>query len=379
MEKKAHNQIEPNKRSRFKTCNNFYASCFFVIFAILIIEVCETNSTIPNPNQHEIPNYKRFIRSDICYKEKSCKLVCNHESDVNLDAEINKGLQLLDTPCSVELEIEGLQLPENRIPENWLSNIATEIKILTIKSSPKLLEIANASFSSPYLKRISTLNIRNCGVKKFYKDMFKDLSALTTFWLEYGWNSFTEIEVEDNFLTHVDSLTSLQFTYCELSSDTLRRITNSINLSKLIKIDLGDNKVIELEANVFDKARNLEALYLRNNHLKSLDVKVFERLSRLNVISLEGNDLTTLPEGIFDDISIKSDTSISLKGNRFDCNCDLKWLQTMYLENPEIFKDSPPECEEGSFTDTDFCPNGEVSSTKGISPTRRINEWIPGK
>ncbi|XP_071050522.1 uncharacterized protein [Onthophagus taurus] len=350
--------------------------CFLVIFAILIIQVCnspETNSTIPNPNHHEILNYKRFIRSDICYKEKSCKLVCSHESDVNLEAEINKGLQLLDTPCSVELEIEGLQLPQNRIPENWLSNIATEIKILTIKSSPKLLEIANGSFSSPHLKRISTLNIRSCGVKKFYKDMFKDLSALTMFWLEYGWNSLTEIEVEDNFLTHVDSLTSLQFTSCELSSDTLRRITNSINLSKLVKLDLGDNKVRELEANVFDKARNLEALYLRNNNLKSLDVKVFERLSRLNVISLEGNDLTTLPEGIFDDISIKSDTSISLKGNKFDCNCDLKWLQTMYLENPDIFKDSPPECAEGSFTDSDFCPNGEVSPTTDISTTTTIS------
>jgi Leucine-rich repeat (LRR) protein len=76
---------------------------------------------------------------------------------------------------------------------------------------------------------------------------------------------------------------------------------NSIlNIPNLLRIDLRDNKIIEISSGAFNGLPKLMCIYLDNNFIEELRVGTFDPLAKLKVLGLQNNKIKILTEGIFD-------------------------------------------------------------------------------
>ncbi|XP_052390674.1 toll-like receptor 5 [Carassius gibelio] len=117
---------------------------------------------------------------------------------------------------------------------------------------------------------------------------------------------------------------------------------------KILDLAISGLEVVWLEGtclNIFDELHQLEALFLNSNRLQSLPKDVFKDLTSLIFLDLSSNSLKYLPNGIFPkslqylnlefnsvyavDPNLFSTLSyISLLGNDFNCDCNLRDFQT---------------------------------------------------
>ena len=73
-------------------------------------------------------------------------------------------------------------------------------------------------------------------------------------------------------------------------------------LTGLTSLNLSNNEITTLPANIFSGLSALETLRLDDNQLSTLPSGIFAGLTSLTTLNLSGNPLTSLPTGIFDDL-----------------------------------------------------------------------------
>ena len=124
----------------------------------------------------------------------------------------------------------------------------------------------------------------------------------------------------------------------------------SQNFSNIEWLSLTDNKITELNKNIFIYLIKLKKNYLSHNKLKVIDSLLFNSnkkltdiylfnnlinafnldlnsLAYLKILDLKNNMLTTLQQSVFKNIFVnKTDFILSLQNNTFKCECNMNWI-----------------------------------------------------
>ncbi|KAJ8020698.1 Leucine-rich repeat-containing protein 15 [Holothuria leucospilota] len=84
-----------------------------------------------------------------------------------------------------------------------------------------------------------------------------------------------------------------------------------------------------LPANAFDVMPRLRNLKITNCNLRTIHRDAFNNTPLLEIINLGDNLLSTLPDYVFGG---KTEASITLEGNPWKCDCNLRWFQTFFSQ-----------------------------------------------
>ncbi len=121
-------------------------------------------------------------------------------------------------------------------------------------------------------------------------------------------------EVTDEYLTRIFGI--------DLTRGGIGRRLSSLRvgdfggLTGLIELNLQENNLRELPADVFDGLSNLHILWMEDSGLSSLPGGVFDDLTGLQTLALQENDLSSLPDGVFDRLSSLSNLNSELNKGR---------------------------------------------------------------
>lgn len=113
----------------------------------------------------------------------------------------------------------------------------------------------------------------------------------------------------DDIFKHLPNLRVIRVNNSGLSS-----LKPKLTSSKLVELDIFENKFSEIPEKIFEGLENLESLILDRNDIQRLHSDSFAGLSWLKQLSLKDNMISDLPDGIFNELS--SLTAISLNNNR---------------------------------------------------------------
>ena len=166
---------------------------------------------------------------------------------------------------------------------------------------------ACGTITSTDLGEITSLSVSGHSTLTELKDIdFSSLSKLTT--LDLSENNLEELPAEV-----FDSLTSL--TTLDLGDNSLEELPAEVfnSLTSLITLDLSDNSLADLPDDLLNRLTSLTSLNLRNNSLTELPVDVFQSLTSLTSLNLNSNSLTELPVDVFQ--SLTSLTSLVMSQN----------------------------------------------------------------
>ena len=187
-----------------------------------------------------------------------------------------------------------------------------------------------------YLDTITSLNLRNKGIRALKDGDFDGLIALTNLDLSYNGHSVvvpSGIFDKLTALTHLnlistgpqwgwmgffDKLTALTHLYMHASDFSSGSFSTGIfdKNTTLIHLTLSYNGFSSLPSGIFDKNTNLTELDLHFNDLTSLPSGIFDKNTNLTTLVLFGNQLSSLPNGLFSGLS--SLTALNLSGNAVD-------------------------------------------------------------
>uniref|UniRef100_A0A3B5LUB3 Slit homolog 1b (Drosophila) n=1 Tax=Xiphophorus couchianus TaxID=32473 RepID=A0A3B5LUB3_9TELE len=140
-------------------------------------------------------------------------------------------------------------------------------------------------------------------------------------------------------------------------------------LSHLKKINLSNNKILEIEDGAFEGASSVGELHLTANHLESVRGSMFKGmeglrmlmlrnnriscihnssftgLTNVRLLSLYDNQLTTILPGAFD--TLPNLSTLNLLANPFNCDCHLSWFGA-WLRSRRIVTGNP-RCQSPAF------------------------------
>lgn len=245
---------------------------------------------------------------------------------------------------------------------------------LTIQNSKALTTLGEKVFSGDAFEQLTYLTLSSTGVNSLRKSVFEG-TILTNVEINYG--EFKEITIEENaFGAIYQTLQQVQLQNCLTSrSNALPNVTGSNAkqpLSAVVQLDLRQNNLDILKASSFTNVPILKRLFLSGSGLVQIEPSTFSFFS-LEILDISYNQLTTLPEGLFD----KVQGGISLDKNRWRCDCDLVWLQQLFLSKPSLLNgaficDDPP----GSYILFPFCPNDTSTSSPTSPKTSSISTGL---
>ena len=141
------------------------------------------------------------------------------------------------------------------------------------------------------------------------------------------------------------ALTSLDLSNNQLSSLSAEVFSD---LTMLLSLNLSNNQLSSLSAEAFDGLTALTTLELFGNRLRSLPPGIFDRLTSLRRLDIENNRLSSVPAGIFDRLTALRDLSLgrnqlsSLPAGLFAnlTNLENLWLFSNQLSSLPALTDS---------------------------------------
>jgi hypothetical protein len=188
-------------------------------------------------------------------------------------------------------------------------------------------------------------------------DVVKELkfksSKLTTIPVKV-FEVFSQLEVFNAADTELKILLPRTFEKAEnlqaiyLQNNRISKIENEIfNYVRTLKIlDLSNNQIVKIHAKDLAKLESLEDLNLSNNRLSELDDDIFANLRSLKSIGLESNELTMIASNLFTKVHINLAT-ISMNFNQID---EISPNVFDTLENLRFLFLSGNKCVDRSFT-----------------------------
>jgi hypothetical protein len=149
---------------------------------------------------------------------------------------------------------------------------------------------------------------------------------------------------------------------------------NRTGAERIPELNLENNWLASLPANIFDPFCGLKSLNLNHNQLQVLEVSLFSKLKHLKFLDMKGNMISTLPVGLFAlqnelisldlsdnllstlDVNVMTPLltldSLHISGNPLDCDCRLQPLviwSSGNLENTDAKCRSPPQYKDLSW------------------------------
>ncbi|KAM5172446.1 NT-3 growth factor receptor isoform 1-T1 [Mantella aurantiaca] len=125
---------------------------------------------------------------------------------------------------------------------------------------------------------------------------------------------------------------------------------NITDISKnIISIEIENWKGLHtLNAVDMELYTGLQRLTIKDSGLRSIQPRAFSKNPHLHHINLSGNRLTTLSWQLFQNLEL---TELKLENNRFNCSCDIRWIQIGYSKNEANLGRQSLQCmnTEGRF------------------------------
>lgn len=118
-------------------------------------------------------------------------------------------------------------------------------------------------------------------------------------------------------------------------------------LPNLSELNMSQNKIKCIHHFAFTSNGNLTLLDLSSNPIAIVHSDAFEGLAKLSTLLLDNtNTLTMLPEGVFD--PLPNGVKICLYGNKWNCDCHIKWLKSWTEEEGRVHCAQKPNCHTPS-------------------------------
>ncbi|XP_077328770.1 NT-3 growth factor receptor isoform X3 [Lithobates pipiens] len=125
---------------------------------------------------------------------------------------------------------------------------------------------------------------------------------------------------------------------------------NITDISKnIISIEIENWKGLHtLNAVDMELYTGLQRLTIKDSGLRSIQPRAFSKNPHLHHINLSGNRLTTLSWQLFQNLEL---TELKLENNRFNCSCDIRWIQIGHSKNEANLGRQSLQCmnREGRF------------------------------
>ncbi|CAF0933282.1 unnamed protein product, partial [Brachionus calyciflorus] len=187
-------------------------------------------------------------------------------------------------------KLKELAFSENQIkhlPSNMLLGLNNLESIFIIKN--KLSSLPDNIFKD--CKNLKEINLSYNSITKLPESLLDGLSKLVT--LNLGHNNIEYIPKE--FFNGLYNLEIIDF-----SKNSIDDISNlfryELNLS-FIYFD--DNRIKNLEENVFDQLKRLKKVSFQNNSIDTLSNKIFNNQNILRSINFRGNNISNLSDDLF--------------------------------------------------------------------------------
>lgn len=177
----------------------------------------------------------------------------------------------------------------------------------------------------------------------FSNDIFADVPRLKN--LNLRQNNIYSLSEIFNYIPNLEIL--------ELGDNKLKEIdVNTFKPLKALKmLNMWGNKFTEFKSNIFDNLVSLNSLDVSSNHLNTLPNDIFAKLVNLKLLHLAWNNFSSLPEGLLQhNVKLNkvklSNNRISMKTLPNGLFANLKNLKEIELNNndlielPDLFHDS---------------------------------------
>ncbi|PVD21856.1 hypothetical protein C0Q70_17658 [Pomacea canaliculata] len=168
------------------------------------------------------------------------------------------------------------------------------------------------------------------------------------------------VSFEGSILQKVDAIggrnqSEMNIQELYLNGSGVSELSNNVfvSLSRLLTLDLGNNRLTELPPSLLAPLHNLTSLSLSHNQLTSLPDGLLSESLQLRVIDLSHNLLTTLTTGVTRSLRGMADLRVVRLGNNsWRCECDNAELYHWLKENAWLVPDRPDVlCAEDSGSD----------------------------
>ncbi|XP_034939394.1 leucine-rich repeat transmembrane protein FLRT2-like, partial [Chelonus insularis] len=191
------------------------------------------------------------------------------------------------------------------------------------------------------------------------------------------------VEVEYNLLNNAaETLETIELDKSIENIQVLYNITRGKKLLKVQLLSLQGNNIPILSNEILKAFPNVVSLYMDSSKIQSIHENTFKSCRQIKQIFIDNNRLTTLTESTFNFLLYFSPQfKISMIGNPWNCECDLKWIQDMLLKDPQMMTKIPicktPIKNSGeSFLTAEFC-DYQLSTTLDASTKLQSTSEIP--
>lgn len=194
------------------------------------------------------------------------------------------GNQITEVPadCLSPLEnLDSLYLGSNHISSISSRAFESLSNLRTLNLNDNDILYLCAKVFEP-IRNLTWLSVKNNSLRQIDLEVFKKLSSLIN--LELSSNplgNFLRAETFENF----ESLTELEIADIGIDEFPPR----SLNLTRLKKIDMSNNKIRRLNSNSFGKMLNLEQIFINDNEIDEIERDFFKSFPKLYLILARNN------------------------------------------------------------------------------------------
>lgn len=148
------------------------------------------------------------------------------------------------------------------------------------------------------LSQLKVLDLSNNGIRNVENNALVGLNSLE--YLDLSHNTITTLP--EHFLSDIPNIEILKLQNISMDTSYFEKhfIKCKKDLTKLIYIDLSDNKIESVPNQVFDHIQNVQTLILRSNKIQFISESAFYGAIKLEFLDLSGNHLPAMPRAFCD-------------------------------------------------------------------------------
>jgi Leucine-rich repeat (LRR) protein len=242
-------------------------------------------------------------------------------------------------------QLQLLDLSSNQLTSAWIDHttfIGLIRMVLLNLSSNKITKLDRAVFNDLYTLQI--LNLRFNQLENIAADTFSPMNNLHTLLLSHNKIKYLDayslnglyvlslLSLDNNALTGVHpeafrNCSSLQD--LNLNGNELTKVPIALKDMRILKtVDLGENKLTQLDEPGFKGMNNLYGMRLIGNLIENVTVKAFKSLPSLQILNLARNRIRFIEKGAFEHTT-------SIQAIRLDQN-QLTEIEGLFTNMPNL-------------------------------------------
>lgn len=266
-----------------------------------------------------------------------------------------------DCESKFKLTLDDCLFARNMIYPNWLRlQDLGRLTALSINGNKTIIDILPLSFALEEFFSLESLELVNMRLAHLKENIFTGLTSLRT--IHVARMHLTTIDA--NILSPVPNLFSLLFEEISEVPFDIKNLTGSSNLANTRIVSLRENNFGGLiNSKTFSAIQSAKSLYLSHSKISAIDSHSFDALQHsLQLLDLQGNALKALAPDLFDGILGRSDVSLFLSNNPWQCDCSILGLKTLLQKHEKAIKDfsrlkcaAPETLKDTHITMVDVC------------------------